>query len=67
MDKICDKIDNEKNIILPADKTNNFYSVEPEKYLDMLNKNIQKEYKKTDRKTIENVYKKDKKWLLIWI
>ena len=44
-----------------ADKTTNFYKMEPEKYKDMLMKNITKEYKKTGETTLKKVNKEDKK------
>ena len=46
------KINETKKVIVKADKTSNKYLMEPDKYKELLNKNIQSEYKKED---IENV------------
>ena len=37
---------NEPKVIVKADKTSNFYKIEKEEYQDLLDKSIQKEYKK---------------------
>ena len=44
-----------KNIIAFADKTNNFYELEPDRYKKLLLENITKDYKKADNKTIEEI------------
>ena len=51
----------ESKMYVSADKTTNFYKMEPEKYKDMLMKNITKEYKKTGETTLKKVNKEDKK------
>ena len=46
-----------KNIVVPADKTRNYYEVKPERYEELLNNNITANYKKCDTdlaKTINN-------------
>ena len=40
------KIEKDPNLIISADKTSNFYKMKPQKYQELLEKNIQKEYKK---------------------
>ena len=41
------KIRCEKRVYMPADKTSNIYLVKPKKYSELLDKNLQNEYKKT--------------------
>ena len=50
----------ENKMIVAADKTNNFYKVTKEKYGELLEKNINKDYKKTDEDNIKNATKMDK-------
>ena len=45
LNETCKKIKQNKNLIIPADKTTNFYEVKPKTYDDLLNKHIQKDYK----------------------
>ena len=40
------KISNQKDLIIPADKTTNSYLVQPDQYMQILEKEIQKKYKK---------------------
>ena len=51
----------DQQIYVPADKTANFYKLKPEKYKELLEKSITKDYKKAKNDTIENINKKDKK------
>ena len=51
----------ESKMYVSADKTTNFYKMEPEKYKDMLMKNITKEYKKTGETTLKKVNRENKK------
>lgn len=48
-----DRIKNEPKLLIPADKTTNFYKLEPATYNDLLEKNVTKSYKKspTDHNT----------------
>lgn len=46
-----DKINIEDTLLVPADKTTNFYKVKPNVYKDLLDKNITKDYKKASNKT----------------
>ena len=48
-------IENEPNLIIPADKTSNFYKMEPQSYQTLLDINIQKEYRKADQNAIKKV------------
>ena len=45
-------IKSETKVIVPADKTSNFYKLEKEKYLSLVEKNVNKEYKKAKKKTL---------------
>ena len=53
-------IRNEKKIVVPADKTRNYYRMEKTNYIDLLNNNITKEYKKADNKIVDDITKQDK-------
>ena len=48
-------IEKEKKLIIAADKTSNHYRVEPEKYHDLLERNVNKEYKKADLENVKKV------------
>ena len=52
LDKEVKKIKRHKNLIIPADKTNNKFSVKPEDYLKMVQKEVERDYKK---ESVENV------------
>ena len=52
-------INQTKNIIVPEDKTTNFYKI-PKKYNNLLLKFIRKEYKKVDKNILNNINKKAK-------
>ena len=54
------KIENEPNLLIAADKTSNFYKMQPQSYQNLLDKNIQKEYRKADQNTINKVNKNHK-------
>ena len=54
------KINAEKDMIIPADKTNNFYKVSKEDYNGLLQKHITKDYRKTDEKAFDDNTEKDK-------
>ena len=41
------KIKSEKRVFVPADKTSNMYLVHPDRYKELLEKNVHKEYKKS--------------------
>ena len=49
------KIANEPKLIIPADKTSNFYKLEKKDYETLLSKDIQKHYKKADENEVENI------------
>ena len=49
------KIEKDPNLIISADKTSNFYKMKPEKYQELLEKNIHKEYKKMNQMAINKV------------
>ena len=47
-------------IIVPEDKTRNFYKMEKDCYKELLNNNITKEYKKVDSNVTDDISKGDK-------
>ena len=47
------KIKNNQNLIIPADKTDNFYEVPVEKYDELVRNNVVKTYKKAPRELVE--------------
>ena len=51
----------EKRMFIPADKTTNFYKVTKEKHTELLEKSINKEYKKADGNVVKDINKVDKK------
>ena len=55
------EIKNEKKVTVAADKTRNFYKMEPDRYKELLNNNITKDYKKADDKLAHAIAKKDKR------
>ena len=59
--KDVEKINNDKNVFVAADKTNNFYKMAPENYKELLEKNINKEYKKSTIEMVEKIEKGDAK------
>ena len=54
-----DKIQNEDRIFVAADKTENFYLLEPREYKNLQEKNIQKEYRKS-KDRLKNINLQDK-------
>ena len=53
------KIRQDKNVFVAADKTSNFYKMEPSKYNELLENNITQEYKKTTDTQVEKVEHED--------
>ena len=53
-------INKTKNIIVPADKTTNFYKIPKQEYNNLLLKSIRKEYKKGDKNIVNNINKEAK-------
>ena len=49
------RIDQKKELIIPADKTSNNYLVPPEEYKELVNKEIHKKYKKAAPEEIKKV------------
>ena len=49
-----DRIKNEPKLLINADKTTNFYKLEPSTYNDLLEKTITKSYKKKTRDDASN-------------
>ena len=58
--KDTDRIKNEPKLLIAADKTTNFYKLEPSTYNDMLEKNITKSYKKAQPETTQAIHKENK-------
>ena len=48
-----DDIKKETKVIVPADKTSNFYKLEKEEFLDLVEKNVHKDYKKAKKEDID--------------
>ena len=48
---------NQKKVFVAADKTTNFYLVDPEEYQDIVEQNVQKEYKKERKQTVNSINK----------
>ena len=55
------RIKNESKLLIAADKSTNFYKLEPSKYNDLLEQNITKSYKKAQPDTVRNIYTENKK------
>ena len=53
-------INDEKRMIVAADKTNNFYKVRKDEYDELLQKHITKDYKKGNENVVDKVDKDDK-------
>ena len=53
-------IKTEEKVIVAADKTRNYYKIEREKYKELLNNNLTKDYKKADDKLVDKITKEDK-------
>ena len=51
---------NKPKMIISADKTSNFYKVDPEKYKDLVKSNVEAEYKKEHVKNVQKVNKAHK-------
>ena len=49
------KIANESKVIVPADKSPNFYKLEKTDYEDLLSKEVNKQYKKAEENEINNI------------
>ena len=54
---ICEKMEREPKLIVPADKTSNFYKLDTEKYEDLKCRDVQKCYKKEKMQTFEKINK----------
>ena len=54
---ICEKLEREPKLIVPADKTSNFYKLDTEKYEDLKCRDVQKCYKKEKMQTFEKINK----------
>ena len=55
------KISSDEKVIIASDKTRNFYKTEKDQYKEYLNSNITKDYKKAEKRVIDNIDKDDKK------
>ena len=56
-----DHITKETKLLIAADKTTNFYKLEPSKYNDLLEQNITKSYKKAHPNTVRGIHTENKK------
>ena len=55
-----DSIQTEPKLLIAADKTTNFYKLEPSEYNVLLEKNITKSYKKAQPETTQAIHKQNK-------
>ena len=55
LNKECRRISNQKNLIVPADKTTNNYLVPTDKYKSLVDKEIQKNYRKEDPNNVTKI------------
>ena len=56
----ADRIKNESKLLIAANKTTNFYKLEPSTYNDLLEKNITKSYKKAQPEATQAIHKENK-------
>ena len=61
LEKDKNDINNDSRLLIAADKTNNFYKVEPDHYSELLKNNITKDYKKAPENLDKNINRNDKK------
>jgi len=54
-------LQNKTKLLIAADKTTNFYKLEPSKYNDLLEQNITKSCKKVHPNTVRDIHKENKK------
>ena len=53
-------MNNDNRIIVAADKTRNHYKMDKDRYKELLNNNITKDYKTATDTTVDDITKKDK-------
>ena len=58
------KIDKQKQMIIPADKTSNNYLVPPDNYKKLLEKEVQKDYKRESELEVEKVINEHRKTII---
>lgn len=51
------EIKSSNEVLVPADKTTNYYKLQPNQYRDLLDRHIQKDYKKTTQQTVTDINK----------
>jgi len=61
LDKDVQQIRQDKKIYVKADKTTNHYKAEPQDYLNLLQKNVTKAYKKSNKSNPDSITSVDKK------
>ena len=61
LDKDVREIRQDKKIYVKADKTTNHYKAEPQDYLNLLQKNVTKPYKKSNKSNPDSITSVDKK------
>ena len=57
----CRQIDTDKNVIVAADKSNNFYRMSPKKYDEFMTNHITTDYTQADIADFDNVTREDKR------
>ena len=55
--RICNEIKEEPKLIIPADKTSNFYKITPKEHNDMRKKDVEKNFKREKKNTVEKTKK----------
>ena len=54
---VCKSMDKETKLIIPADKTSNFYKIDTAQYQELRSKDVQKCYKKEKKQTFDKINK----------
>ena len=57
--RICSDIKEEPKLIIPADKTHNFYKITTEEHNNLRKKDVEKNFKRVRKKTVEKIKNHD--------
>ena len=55
--RICNEIKEEPKLIIPADKTHNFYKITSEEHNDLRKKDVEKNFKRVKKNSVEKIKK----------
>ena len=61
LSKICKELQNEPKLIIPADKTSNFYKISKDQYEELRIKDVQKCYRKEKMSSFDKINREHKK------